>query len=729
MYTKLTRVLAIVVFAFSFFATYAANTATSTMQKMVKRLFPDHATSFVFYQNSSDSDYFVLKSVDRKIVISGNSANSMAVGLNYYLKNYCLTTVSWYKNDPIEMPKTLPLVTATVKVKAKLKMRFFLNYCTYGYTMPWWNWKDWERFIDWMALNGVNMPLAITGQEAIWYDVWKKFGLTDGEIRSYFTGPAHLPWHRMCNVDGWQGPLPVSWLNGQKEMQKKIVQRERELNMKPILPGFAGHIPAALKRIYPNMHTTRVSEWGGFADQYRCTFLSPADSMFSVIQKAFLQEQTKIYGTDHIYGVDPFNEVDPPTWKEDSLANISKHIYQSLTAVDKDAVWLQMGWFFSYNSKNWTFPRMKALLQGTPQDKMVLLDYFCENDAMWQHTDSFFGQPFIWCYLGNFGGNTMVCAPLKNLGKLIDKAYTSAGKSFQGIGATLEGFGVNQFAYEYVMDKAWNIPLTDAQWLDNLADRRVGKHSVAERAIWKEMYDNVFVKNSTANSGTLIENKPELMTSDRLLKKKMYSDQQYLLLGVWRKMLSVNENTNKDTYVFDIVNIGRQVLGGYFLKLRNEFNAAYEAADIKKLKTLGVEMEQVLNDDDALLACHPTFSLKNWIDEARAMGKNNVEKDYYEKNARTLITVWGDKGLNDYARRGWSGLVASFYAPRWKMFIDMVIAASEQHKLFNEEEFLQKCHDFDYHYIEPSYKIVYPKEGGNAVQLSKQLLQKYGDKF
>ena len=38
-----------------------------------------------------------------------------------------------------------------------------LNYCTFGYTMPWWTWQDWERFIDWMALNGITTPLAATG--------------------------------------------------------------------------------------------------------------------------------------------------------------------------------------------------------------------------------------------------------------------------------------------------------------------------------------------------------------------------------------------------------------------------------------------------------------------------------------------------------------------------------------------------------------------------------------
>ena len=74
-------------------------------------------------------------------------------------------------------------------------------------------------------------------------------GLTDEEIRGYFTGPAHLPWHRMCNLDGWQSPLPKEWLSSQAALQEQIVAREREFNMRPVLPAFAGHVPAALKRV------------------------------------------------------------------------------------------------------------------------------------------------------------------------------------------------------------------------------------------------------------------------------------------------------------------------------------------------------------------------------------------------------------------------------------------------------------------------------------------------
>lgn len=37
----------------------------------------------------------------------------------------------------------------------------------------WWTWERWEKEIDWMALQGINLPLAFTGQEAIWQKVFQ----------------------------------------------------------------------------------------------------------------------------------------------------------------------------------------------------------------------------------------------------------------------------------------------------------------------------------------------------------------------------------------------------------------------------------------------------------------------------------------------------------------------------------------------------------------------------
>ena len=233
-------------------------------------------------------DVFTLESRGGKIFIGGNNAGSMAVGLNRYLNRYCKTTVSWYADVPVQLPRVLPDVPAPERVTARVPQRFFLNYCTWGYTMPFWDWQDWERFIDWMALNGVNLPLAITGQEAVWYNVWTKLGMKDNQVRAYFTGPAYLPWHRMANIDGWCGPLPKEWLDGQITLQQHIVERERALNMRPVLPAFAGHVPGALRDLFPDADIQALGSWAGFGDLYRTYFLNSEDPLYSRIQRMYL---------------------------------------------------------------------------------------------------------------------------------------------------------------------------------------------------------------------------------------------------------------------------------------------------------------------------------------------------------------------------------------------------------------------------------------------------------
>ncbi len=132
------------------------------MHRLVKRVVPEYAKDIVIERLPSDSvDCFELESRGDKLVIRGNNANSMAVGLNHYLKYYCLAQYSWFKEEPLEIPTVMPRVPKKVSLKARVKERFFLNYCTYGYTMPWWDWEQWEHFIDWMALQGINLPLSL----------------------------------------------------------------------------------------------------------------------------------------------------------------------------------------------------------------------------------------------------------------------------------------------------------------------------------------------------------------------------------------------------------------------------------------------------------------------------------------------------------------------------------------------------------------------------------------
>ena len=655
--------------------------AEKAVAGLAKRLVPGYRIEF--RQTEDSTERYCIKADGNKVVIEGSTASAMAVGLNRYLNDICHTTVSWYADDPVAAPEKQPLPAEAIEGRALVKDRFFLNYCTFGYTMPWWQWKDWERFIDWMALQGVNLPLAITGQEAVWQKVWRQFGLTDEEIRAYFTGPAYLPWHRMCNIDGVDGPLPQGWIDGQARLQEQILQRERELGMRPVLPAFAGHVPAKIKELYPEAVITDVARWCRFPEENRCHFLSPSDSLYGRIQETFLKEQTRLFGTDHIYGFDLFNEVPPPSWEPEVLAEIGHGAYESVAKVDPEAQWLQMGWLFYNDSRHWTSENVKAYLEAVTMGKVTILDYYTENVPVWKQTEKFYGQPYIFCYLGNFGGNTRLAGPFRKESERITEALTEGGAS--GIGCTLEGFGINQWFYEYVMGRAWNTGVADNDWLAGL-DARQG----APEGFWQQMADDIYLRGSFSEGPlpcgrpcdegyqhwTVINHTPyDNVTLERLLERLKSSPQASKA---------------------DVTAIECQVLGNHFATLRDNFVKACRAGDKEDANAEGASMIGLLNKLDSLAATQPYLSAERWLEDASAWGTTPQEKQYYRDNAWHLLTIWGDTPtLNDYANRLWSGLIQAYYLPRWQLYIQMHLDCLESGQQYSAEAFDAACRQLE----------------------------------
>ena len=690
-------------------------------QALAVRLSPTLAGKVEFHTIAADDgkDVFTLESRGGKVVIGGNNAGSMAVGLNRYLNRYCMTTVSWYADVPVQLPRVLPDVPVAERVTARVPQRFFLNYCTWGYTMPFWQWHDWERFIDWMALNGVNLPLAITGQEAVWYNVWTRLGMSDKQVRSYFTGPAYLPWHRMANIDGWCGPLPKEWLDNQTALQQRIVERERALDMRPVLPAFAGHVPGALRELFPDADIQALGSWAGFDEQYRTCFLNSEDPLYSRIQRMFLEEQTRLFGTDHIYGIDPFNEVDPPSFEPDYLNKVTRHIYESLTAVDPDAEWLQMAWFLYYQRKDYTRERTRAMLTGVPQGKMTLLDYYCEYKEMWREHDGFYGQPFVWCYLGNFGGNTNVQGRVREAGDRLERALRECGESLVGIGSTLEGLDVQQFPYEYILEKAWDYGKSDSQVVNELADRHAGRESEPVRQAWKLLYDSVLDITPGNFAAPLPCSYPALGKENRPIKYRPLH-----LLAVWDLLLE-QDTVSTDAMTVDLIWVGRQLLGDLFLVEKQQMEQAYMQRDKTAFYAHSDVLYELLSDLDNLNSYHPHATLDLWLQQARDMGQTAQEKDYYESNARRLVTTWGGS-LNDYACRNWSGLMWDYYGRRWENYIRELTVAVISGKEFDEAHYRAVTDKFQQQWVTSTEEISggSPSHSG-VLSFSRHLRDKY----
>ena len=695
----------------------AATPAEKAATELAQRVVPAWSGQIHFAELAMEKEFYEIRPAGEGILILGSGANSLCAGLGRYLDESGVD-VSWYASQPVELPEAMPIPDTPIRSEALVPMRFFLNYCTFGYTMPWWHWEEWERFIDWMALHGVNLPLAITGQEAVWQEVWRQFGLTDDEIRAYFTGPAHLPWHRMNNIDAFDGPLPQGWIDAQAELQKQIVARERELGMKPVLPAFSGHVPGLLQENYPEAQITDVSRWCGFDEQYQCHFLRPSDPLYYQIQKAFLEAQTRLFGTDHIYGFDLFNEVEAPSWDPETLADIGRHAYGSLAAADPDATWLQMGWMFYNDRRHWTPENVRAYLEAVPQGKVIILDYYTEHTPIWTLTEGFYGQPYIFCYLGNFGGNTRLAGPFREESRRISQALSDGGPGLSGIGCTLEGFGINRWFYEYTLSRAWDTGVSDDDYLAAL-DRRHGSPA----GFWQAMADSVYVRGSFSE-GSLMCDRPgeEGWHSWRVVHKLPY-DRATLERAFG---LLLDHGGESAVWRADVAEIGTQVLGNAFAGERDAFVSACRAGDRLSAEKHAAEMIGLMERTDALAATHPEMRVDRWIAAAQSWATTPEEKDYYRRNAWRILTTWGhNERLGDYASRLWSGLISQYYLPRWKMFIEEELRALDAGEPFDNAAFQARCWAWEQSFVDHAPEL--PKDELTLLTYNVGVFSKYHD--
>ena len=230
--------------------------------------------------------------------------------------------------------------------------RYYQNVCTVSYSMAWWSWARWEREIDWMAMNGLNFILSFTGQEYVWQKFYTSLGLTDEEIKSFFSGPAFLAWQRMGNIRGWGGPLDDGWIKKQAKLQLKITAQLRLFGMINILPGFAGHVPKGIQRVFPSANLTRNTNWGAlganFSEDY---LLEPTDPLFLQLGKTYYEMITEEYGNDHYFNTDTYNEMTPSSGDLTFLKETNAAIYKAMASFDSEAVFVMQGWLFIFSCK------------------------------------------------------------------------------------------------------------------------------------------------------------------------------------------------------------------------------------------------------------------------------------------------------------------------------------------------------------------------------------------
>ena len=656
---------------------YGCSMSTESDQpvsELAERLLPDNnSSSFVFEKLSSDSDFFELEqAADDRIIIRGNNGVSIARGLNHYLRNYCHKSVSWCGNNLSELPVPLPPVREKVRVTASFPYRYYLNYCTYSYSMAFWDWEQWEKEIDRMALQGINMPLmAVYSQYAVWQNTLRRLNFSEDDIRKFLPGAGYEAWWLMGNLEGFGGPVTPEFIARQTDLQQKMLKRMRELGMKPVFQGFYGMVPNALKEKFPD---ARIKDQGIWGTYQRPAFLDPTDPLFDKLAAIYYEEQKNLFGEAQFFGGDPFHEGGTSEGINVKLA--AQKILQAMRRVNPQAVWVLQGW--QHNP-------VKELMEGLKPGETIILDLMaCERPqwggvktSMFHKPEGHWNHQWIWCALPNFGGKTGLHGKMSSYasGPVFAKHHPM-GKNIRGIGTAPEGIGTIPVVYDMVYDMAWR---TDSihipQWLDNYTYYRYGTEDNNCNKAWKLLSETIYECHNEL--GGPVESYICARPSDTIQHVSTWGNAVMFydpmkVVKAWDLLYQSRKRFNhSDTYEYDLTDVTRQVLSDYAKYLHERMVLAFQKKDKERFMEYSGKFLNIIKDEDRLLSTRKEFMLGTWLAEAEKAGGTPEEKRRFVTNAKRLITTWTDtdSDLHDYANKEWSGLLIDFYLPRWEAYV------------------------------------------------------------
>ena len=639
---------------------------------LLERIDSGASKKFIIQVKKGQSDFFELDQKGDKVVIRGNNYVNIATGLNWYLKYYAGIHLSW-NGMTAKLPESLPKVSTPVRKETNLSLRYDFNYCTYSYTMAFWDWERWEKEIDWMALHGINLPLAVVGQECVWKNMLEKLGYSKEEINKFIAGPAFLAWWAMNNLEGWGGPNPDSWYTQQEALQKKILKRMREYGIEPVFPGYSGMVPHdANKKL--GLNVTEPALWNGFT---RPAFLLPTDSRFNEIASLYYKELEKLFGKANYYSMDPFHELEDAGSVDFDAAG--KAVLKAMKDVNPKATWVTQGW-----TEN---PRPE-MIKNLNNGDILILDLFSECRPMW-------GIPSIWkrekgyeqhdwlfCMIENFGGNVGLHG---RMDQLLNNFYLTKNNPLaahlKGIGLTMEGSENNPVMFELMCELPWRPEkFTKEEWLKDYLFARYGVRDEKITQAWSILADGIyncpFGNNQQGPHESIFCGRPGLNNFQASSWSKMqnYYDPTSTEAAA-RLMLEVADKyKGNNNFEYDLVDIVRQSLSDRGRIVYNQTIADFKSFDKKSFAAHSQEFLDILLAQDRLLGTRSEFRVGRWIEQARNLGTTPEEKDLYEWNARVQITTWGnrvcanDGGLRDYAHKEWNGLLKDFYYKRWAAY-------------------------------------------------------------
>ncbi|MCA1931070.1 alpha-N-acetylglucosaminidase [Rheinheimera sp.] len=673
------------------------------------------------------SDWYQVEARDGQLYVSANALTALSYGTYEYLRQIGAMSVSW-EGKRIAIPETFADYLPE-RVSSLFQQRAYLNVCAYGYSTPWWGWSRWEQELDWMALHGVNNPVAMEGQEFVWQQLWREFGVKDEELAGYFSGPAFTPWQRMGNIEGHEGPLPQAYIEKKRQLQKQIMARMADYGMKPVVPAFSGYVPKQFKTLFPQAKISAMPKWSGFANE--TYWLDPADPLFAKVAKRFIELYNAEYGEQQYYLLDAFNEMLPPVSEDkryQDLAGYGAALYQSLAQSVPDATWVMQGWMFGSDQHFWDLKSIEAFLSKVPDHKLMIHDIGNDRFDVWQKAKGFYNKDWVFGFIHNYGGSNPVYADFDYYKEKVETALHHPDKgNLTGYGVFPEGIHSTSVAYEYMFDLAWQGQAkATTDWLEHYLKARYGAVSPALLSAWNKLYKSVYSTKyweprwwEGSAGAYLLFKRPSL----DYLRYTGAPGNLALLDQALRELVALPENERSDLLKYDLIDLTRHAVTQHIDMLLQHSMLAYQQGDIKQGDDWRQQAKALILGVDALIGGQQE-SLHSWVKEARDYADRAELAAFYERNAKRQVSSWGGFKLKDYASKAWQGMYADFYLPRWELMFDAQRKAAQQGKALDKAAVEQQLVEFEAAWLDQPLKapLAQPADAYAAVAALQALV-------
>lgn len=645
------------------------------VQGFLKRNLPQFQNDILVEITGGSQDYFTVAAAEGKLNVRANNYISAFHAIYCYLKKYCGVQLSWCGNRELKI-ENLTMFDGIFAKKIEQKYRVYMNYCTLDYSMCWWDFDRWEKEIDFMAMNGINMPLAVVGSEAVWYETLQEFGFTKEEALGTISGPAFWAWQLMTNIDSYLPPPNEQYVYQRLKLGKRILQRYVEFGMIPIQQGFSGHVPVELKEKYPKAHILMQRGWCLYP---RTAQLDPLDPLFHRFGTAYLKKLDALFGNHHYIACDPFHEGTPPKVGKKYLNEVGRAINRLYAEFDPQSVWVMQAWSLR-----------KHIVQAVPKDRLLILDLNSEKTA--QH-ENMWGYPVVAGMLHDFGGKNAMQGKLERHSENAYLRMKQSGVNVVGSGMFMEGIEQNPVVYDLQFELLTASEKIDlSAWLDGYITRRYGRWHPALRRAWDLLLETCYASNDRYEEnevGSALASRPQMnpVKTGPCCNATVFYDVKKFEQAVALFFSVCTEFHDSDGYQYDLCDLTRQAMSNRFYTRQQDFARAYRRKDITACVEIADRQLELLHDVDELLSHRSELCLSRWINDSHRLATDEEQRRYFDFNARTLLTLWGDirgnvSALYDYAWREWSGLIREYYYVRWQMFYRETIKCLREKRRF-----------------------------------------------